>query len=166
MHLRPRGRLRYLIGLGVILAGTWLIWSGHFDALLLSLGAASVAGVLAIAYRMQVVDAEALPVRLAVGGIFYLPWLFWQIAKSNVDVAARILRPRMPIDPRVVRVKAGQANDVYRVIYANSITLTPGTVSIDIEGDEITVHALTAEAARNLESGEMGRRVLRLEGGQ
>ncbi len=164
MHLRPGGRLRYLIGLAVLLAGTWLIWSGHFDALLLSLGAASVGGVLAIAHRMHIVDREALPVQIALRGVYYLPWLFWQIAKANLDVAARIVRPRMPIDPRVVRVKAGQVHDVYRVIYANSITLTPGTVSIDIEGDEITVHALTAEAARDVESGEMDRRVSRLEG--
>ncbi len=157
--------MRYLIGLAVLLAGTWLIWSGHFDALLLSLGAASVAGVLAIVYRMQVVDREALPVQLAVRGIHYLPWLFWQIARANVDVAARILRPRMPIDPRVVRVRAGQAHDVFRVIYANSITLTPGTVSMRVDDGELLVHAIAEEVGADLAGGEMDRRVTALEAG-
>ena len=81
-----------------------------------------------------------------------------------MDVAKRILSPRLPISPRVIRVKAGQQSDLARVIYANSITLTPGTVSLSLEGDEIEVHALTREAAEELESGKMDRRVTRTEG--
>ena len=82
-----------------------------------------------------------------------------------MDVALRILNPGLPISPRLVRVRAGQRTDVGRVLYANSITLTPGTVTIDTEGDTITVHALTAEAAAGVESGEMDRRASRAEGG-
>ena len=81
-----------------------------------------------------------------------------------MDVALRILNPRLPIDPRLVRVRAGQGDDVGRVIYANSITLTPGTVTIDEQGDMLTVHALTTAAADGLLTGEMDRRVTRLEG--
>lgn len=82
---------------------------------------------------------------------------------ANIDVARRILNPKLPIAPMMIRVKASQKGDLARVIFANSITLTPGTVSVDMQGDEIAVHALTPEAAEFDETGEMDRRVSRLE---
>ena len=96
----------------------------------------------------------------------YVIWLIWEIIKANVDVARRILDPRLPISPRMVRVKADQRHELSRVIYANSITLTPGTVSVDTEGDMILVHALTKPAADDVEAGKMGRQVKRLEGSE
>jgi multicomponent Na+:H+ antiporter subunit E len=102
-----------------------------------------------------------LPLR----ALLYIPWLILEVVKSNIDVARRILDPRLPISPRVIEVQASQRRDIGRVIYANSITLTPGTVSIDTDGDRITVHALTEEAAAGLLTGEMDRRVTRFEGG-
>ena len=93
-----------------------------------------------------------------------MPWLTWAIVKSNLDVALLILRPSLPISPRMIAVKASQSTDVGKVIYANSITLTPGTVSVDVDGDEITVHCLTREAAEDVETGAMDRRVVRVEG--
>jgi multicomponent Na+:H+ antiporter subunit E len=93
-----------------------------------------------------------------------LPWLLWEIAKANVDVARRVLSRRPAIAPSLLRVRAGQRGDLGRAIYANSITLTPGTVSIEVAGDEITVHALTAEAADGLRTGEMDRKVTDYEG--
>jgi multicomponent Na+:H+ antiporter subunit E len=81
-----------------------------------------------------------------------------------VDVARRILDPKLPISPRLIKVKATQKRDLGRVIYANSITLTPGTVSVKMDGDEITVHALTREAAEGVETGAMDAKVTRLEG--
>ena len=90
--------------------------------------------------------------------------MLWEIVKANIDVARRILDPRLPISPTIIKVRAGQRHDITRVIYANSITLTPGTVSVDTNGDEITVHALTEQAARAVETGDMDRRVSRLEG--
>lgn len=155
---------RYAVALALALAVTWLVWSGHFDLLLLSLGAASCLLVVALALRMGIVDREAAPLHLPIGLVTYIPWLVWEIVKANLDVALRILRPDLPIDPRVIRVKAGQSSDIARTIYANSITLTPGTVSIETEGEVITVHALTAESAAGVLSGEMDRRVTRLEG--
>jgi len=156
--------VKHTIGLGIALAGIWLLWSGHFTALLLSLGAGSVLTVLWISRRMYILDHEAAPIEVLLRLILYFPWLVWEIVKSNVDVAARILNPRLPISPRIIRVRAGQSGDVGRVIYANSITLTPGTVSIETEGDIITVHALTAEAADGVLTGEMDRKVTWLEG--
>jgi len=158
--------VRYSIGLALALALQWVLLSGHLTVLLLSLGAASCLSVLAISIRMNLVDHEGAPIELPLRLVSYLPWLFWKIAKANVDVALKIVDPKLPISPRMITVDAGQANDLGRVIYANSITLTPGTVSVSTEGKKITVHALTVEAAEGVLTGEMDRRVSRLAGGR
>ncbi len=106
-----------------------------------------------------------MPTHLLPRLLLYAPWLVWEVVKANIDVARRILTPSLPISPRMIKVKAGQQSDLGRVIYANSITLTPGTVSVDVEDDTILVHALTKEAADGVETGEMDRKVTRLEGG-
>jgi multicomponent Na+:H+ antiporter subunit E len=157
-------RLKHSIGLGLVLVAVWLLLSGHYTPLLLALGALSCGGVLAISIRMNVVDREGAPVELPLRALRYLPWLLWEIMKANVDVAGRILHPRMPISPTLIKMRCTQIHDIGRVIYANSITLTPGTVSVDTHGEEITVHALTAEAAEDLLEGSMDRRVTRMEG--
>lgn len=156
--------MKHAVALSLVLGGTWLLWSGHYTPLLLTLGGLSVAAVVGISWSMGIVDEEGAPIHLPLRLVLYFPWLFWEIAKANVDVALRILRPGPPIRPCLIDVRAGQRTDVGRVIYANSITLTPGTVSIDTEGDVITVHALTTEAADGVLSGDMDRRVSRLEG--
>jgi multicomponent Na+:H+ antiporter subunit E len=156
--------LKYTVSLSLVLFGVWLLWSGHFGPLLLSFGVLSCAVVVAIARKMRIVDREGAPVELALRALAYVPWLLWEIVKANIDVARRILDPRLPISPTIIKVRAGQRHDITRVIYANSITLTPGTVSVDTDGDEITIHALTEEAARAVETGDMNRRVSRLEG--
>ena len=156
--------MKYTLSLSGVLFAVWLLWSGHFGPFLLIMGALSSIAVVLLARRMSVVDQESAPLEITVGALRYLPWLLWQIVKANLQVARRILDPRLPIRPNLVRVDAGQRTDLGRVIYANSITLTPGTVTVRVEGRQITVHALTAEAAEELLGGEMERRVLRLEG--
>ena len=156
--------MKYRISLSVVLFGVWLLWSGHYEALIITFGVVSCALVLGVVLRMGIADEEAAPLEVTPRILTYVPWLMWEIAKANVDVALRILRPRLPIQPRIIRVRAGQRRDLARVIYANSITLTPGTVSVSTDGDHITVHALTTDAAEGLESGKMDRRVRRLEG--
>lgn len=156
--------MRRTLILFVVLLAIWLLWSGHFTPLLLSLGVASCAFVAWVAWRMGLVDREGVPIEILPRMLLYLPYLAFEIVKANLDVARRIVSPRMPIGPRVFRTTASQKTDLGRTIYANSITLTPGTVSIDIEGDEITVHALTASAQAGVENEEMNRRVVRVEG--
>jgi multicomponent Na+:H+ antiporter subunit E len=156
--------LRRTLILFVFLLPIWLLWSGHFTPLLLSLGVASCAFVAWVAWRMGLVDREGVPIEILPRMLLYLPYLALEIIKANLDVARRIVSPRMPIGPRVFRTTASQKTDLGRTIYANSITLTPGTVSIDIEGDEITVHALTESAQAGVENEEMNRRVVRVEG--
>ncbi|MHC4134628.1 MAG: Na+/H+ antiporter subunit E [Planctomycetota bacterium] len=157
--------MKHLAALSFALFAVWLLWSGYLqNAFLVVLGALSCIFVVILALRMKLVDAEGAPVEIAWRLLRYAPWLVWQVFLANLHVARRILDPKLPIHPSVIRVKPGQRCDLGRVIYANSITLTPGTVSIDIDENEITVHALTRETASDLETGEMDRRVTWLEG--
>ncbi len=112
---------------------------------------------------MEVVDRETYPIHLSVILPRYWLWLFKEIALANIDVTKRILAPNLPINPQLFRVKATQHNELGKVIFANSITLTPGTVTVDIDGDEFLVHALSDATKDDLETGEMDRRVTGLE---
>ncbi len=156
--------LVHRISLGVALFGLWLVLSGHFEPLLLGLGLASTILVLVIVHRMEVVDHEGHPVHLTWRAVIYTPWLIWEIIKANIDVARVILHPRLPISPCLIRVTAGQKTELGQVIYADSITLTPGTVTVDMAAGELQVHALTRAAAEGLETGDMDRRVCAMEG--
>ena len=156
--------MRYAVCLCVFLLAFWLLASGHFDnMLLLGLGGASCVFVTWLSVRMKIVDGESLPLHLLPRLLFYLPWLIKEILLSNLDVVLRILSIR-PVNPRLIEVHASQQTTVGQVTYANSITLTPGTVSIRIRDRVILVHALSREGADSLESGEMDLRVSRLEG--
>ena len=152
------------ISLGGVLFVIWLLLSGHYDALLIGFGVLSCAMVAAIAARMDLVDREGHPIYLISRALRYWPWLVWEIVKANWDVARRALGPGLDISPTLLRVSASQKTDLGRVIYANSITLTPGTVSVDVEGGTILVHALSRDGAAALEEGEMDRRVTRMMG--
>lgn len=154
----------HAVSLAVVLYLVWLLLSGIFEPLMLVLGLVSCLVVVAIARRMAVIDHEGHPIHLGWKAVGYWPWLALEIVKANLDVARRIVAPGLPISPTLVKLKTSQKSELGQVIYANSITLTPGTVSIDIEGDEITVHALSADAAAELESGDMDRRVTAMEG--
>ncbi|MGI9434010.1 MAG: Na+/H+ antiporter subunit E [Geminicoccaceae bacterium] len=154
-----------MISLTVVLALLWLLLSGHFaDPLLLSLGAASIVLTLVVSIRMGVTDREGHPVHLMFRGLIYWPWLIKEIVVANIDVAKAILGVTDAIRPQVFKIKASQTSELGRTIYANSITLTPGTVAIALDGDEMTIHALTPAAAEGLETGEMDRRVKQVEG--
>lgn len=147
------------VSLAGALALFWLLLSGFFTAFLLSLGALSVIGVVLLAHRMDVIDHEGHPVQLGPGALWYWPWLVKEIVKSGWQVTRLILDPRLPIEPTLVRVRPGQRTPAGLAVHANSITLTPGTVSIDVGEREFLVHALTREGAASLVEGDMDRRV-------
>lgn len=155
-----------IISLFVILYGLWLLLSGHYNPLLLTLGLLSTSLVVFIAWRMDVIDEEGVPTQLGWRVIIYWPWLVLEIIKANWDVMQRILSLKLRISPTLFTLKASQKSDIARVIYANSITLTPGTVTVDIEGDELLVHALSKPAADDLIAGGMDAKVSELEGGK
>jgi multicomponent Na+:H+ antiporter subunit E len=153
----------HVVGLGASLLAFWLLMSGIYTPLIISLGIASILLVLYIAHRMDLYDHETFPYHLK-GRVFgYWGWLAKEIFKANIDVAKIVLQPTMPISPRMVRVKATQKTDLGLVIFANSITLTPGTVTVDIEGDEMIVHALSQDLADGVLNGDMDARVTALE---
>ena len=142
----------------------WLLLSGHYVPLMLALGAGSIAAVVWITHRMDAIDQETHPIHLAGKALSYFPWLFLEIVKANIDVAKAIINPNMSIDAKILRFDGSQQTDIGLVTYANSITLTPGTVTIWDDGTRLDVHALTPAAADSLLSGEMDRRVTKLEG--
>ncbi len=148
------------------LALTWLLWSGHTEPLLLAFGALSVAIAILFALRMDVIDEESEPYHLGLRPLLYIPWLLWEIAKANLHVARVILTPSLPIQPRLLRIRARQETDLGRVIFANSITLTPGTVTLDVRDQTLLVHALTRHSAEGLLNGEMNDRAAWLEGAE
>ena len=155
-------KTQHAIRLGALLVALWLVLSGHSEALLLSLGAASCALALLLALRMDRVDGEAVPLALRAGRwLRYAGWLGIEIVKSNLAVTRVLIDPRLPIRPAVFRVKATQHSLLGHVVYANSITLTPGTVSIDLHGDAIDIHSLLPPDLAAL--GEMDRRVSGME---
>ena len=143
----------------------WLLNSGHYTLLITSFGVASCLLVVWLSRRMGIVDEEGMPVHLLHRLPMYLPWIAKEVVKSNLDVARRILALGRPdVSPRLFEAPTTQHSDLGRVLYANSITLTPGTVSIRVHGTKITVHAIADEVADDLLEGEMDRRVTRLEG--
>jgi multicomponent Na+:H+ antiporter subunit E len=157
------GKLKHALNLTLFLLAIWLLLSGHYTPLMILFGVLSTLLVVILAVRADLIDREMHPVLLKPSVLFYWFWLGREIIKSNIDVAGRILSPRLPISPNIFTVRAGQKTDLGRVTYANSITLIPGTVAMDVDEDVITVHALTEDAAADLKRGEMNRRVCNVE---
>ena len=144
----------------------WLVLSGYFTPFLMSAGAACAIAVVWFARRMDVIDAEGHPVQLGWRIVAYWAWLSKEIVKSAWEVSRIIVNPRLPISPTLVSFKPSQKTTVGLVIHANSITLTPGTITIDAGKDEFLVHALTRAGAEGATTGDMDRRVSACEGVQ
>lgn len=155
--------MRY-VSLAVVLFLFWLLLSGYFTSGLLTFGVLSAIGATMIAGRMRAVDEEGHPIQLILGAITYWPWLIWEIVKAAWSVAKIIVNPAMPISPTVVTVKASQKTTSGVNTYANSITLTPGTITVGVVGNNLTIHSLTREGAEDLLGGGMDARVTRFEG--
>ena len=155
-----------LVSLFLALLLFWLALSGHFTPFLMGAGAVCAAFCVFVASRMGVADGEGHPHHLFVRALTYFPWLVWEIAKSCWAVTRIIIDPRLPISPTMTRVAASQRSTVGIVTYANSITLTPGTITTAVEGNLLTVHALVRDGAIDLEGGGMDARVTQFEGGR
>lgn len=163
---RPRG-YRGLILQGILLMGIWLILSGHYDFIHIFYGVACTIFVVWFNARMRGIGLAGEEAcgqsRIRLGALaLYLPWLLWQIFLSAVHVAKVVLHPKMPIDPSLIRFQSKLPNVISKVILANSITLTPGTITVDLMGDEFLVHALTHHTAEGLVCGDMQTRVCKL----
>ncbi len=142
----------------------WLLLSGFYDnVLLLGFGVASSLLCVYIAARMRLVDHEAMPLQIKFGIIGYLIWLTREIGKANWAVTKIILSPKLSLQQRIIRVPARQKTDVGKVTFANSITLTPGTITVETSHDGFLVHALNDAAADQAALADMGARVCTVE---
>ena len=151
-------------GLGAILFGFWLALSGHYTPLLLSFGVGSCVLVVYLCHRMDTIDHEGVPIHVLGRTILYVPWLLKEIFVANFEVAKVILDPKLPISPRFVVFHGSQKSDLGRAIYANSITLTPGTITTGVEGQDFEIHALRAADLESEEQADMDRRCTWVEG--
>lgn len=155
--------MRHTVSIAVMLAIIWLVNSGHYSPLFLGFGVISVLFVVWIAHRMDLVDHESQPIHLSAQLPIYYLWLIKKIIVSNIDVALRAWKPSPDVSPQVKTLSILQKTDMGRVIYANSINLTPGTLSLELRDDSVLVHALTKDAMNELIEGEMNRRVTDIE---
>jgi multicomponent Na+:H+ antiporter subunit E len=155
------------ISLVATLFAFWLLLSGHYGPFLVAVGFACALAMLWLAHRMEVMDHEGHPIHLGVAALWYWPWLLKEIVKSGWSVSLVILDPRLPIQPALVRFRPSQKTAVGLAVHANSITLTPGTISMEVTEGEFVVHALTRAGAEGCAAGsDMDRRVARFEGGR
>lgn len=144
----------------------WLLLSGHYTAWLIGAGAITAIVVALLGRRFGYADEEGIPIERLISGFSYWPWLVVEIVKSSLIVTWIIINPKLPISPRLVRAPCGPKTAVGIATLANSITLTPGTITVEVDRrrSQIMVHALTDRGALSLLEGEMNRRVERFEG--
>jgi multicomponent Na+:H+ antiporter subunit E len=150
--------------LALVLFAFWVLLSGMLTPFLLAAGAASAVAIALLSRRMEIADREGVPLHLTLAALTYWPWLVKEILKSGWQVARIIVDPKLPVSPALARFRPSQASTLGLVTHANSITLTPGTVTVEAERGEFLVHALTQEGADGLAGSEMDRRVSRFEG--
>ena len=145
-----------------ILFSLWLLISGHYNVLIVSLGIISCAFCVYVAKRGELIDDEGLPIFFMPRLLNYLIWLFKEILKSNLSTAKVIINGK--VEPETFTVKTSQVTDVAKVTYANSITLTPGTVTTKIQKGVFEVHALNSDFGNDVRTNEMDKKVTWLEG--
>ena len=166
-------RLRHFVPLTVALMTLWIVLSGKFDPFHLSVGMLSALAITLGTHRLLVLPPAIGPANLNPFAVHpwlrlltYVPWLLWQIVISSLHIAYVVLHPQMPIAPRMVRFQVKLPHALARLTLANSITLTPGTVTIDVQGDEFLVHVLTETSLQGLlpatGEGDMQQRVTNL----
>lgn len=143
--------------LAVVLFALWVVLSGKFDVFHLATGAASALCIALGTRRLLLLPPSIVPGSMHPVAVIpwfrllaYLPWLFWQIVLASLQVVFVVLHPKMPIHPRMVRFHTSLPHTLARLTLATSITLTPGTVTIDVQEDEFLVHALTEESASGI----------------
>ncbi len=148
-----------------IMMGFWILLSGKFDPFHLTLGVISSALVSFLSADLLMYEQGRNRVATGVRFILYLPWLLYQILLSTLHVTFLALHPKMKdqIDPTIVTFKTKLKTNIARVALANSITLTPGTITIRIEDDVFYIHAISRKAAAGL-PGEMEDRLAKVFG--
>jgi multicomponent Na+:H+ antiporter subunit E len=158
-----------LVTLIIVLTAFWALLSGQFhNVVLIGTGIVCILGVAVLGLKMKIIDDDTAPSPTWLRLVFYMPYLLKEIVLANIDVLKRVWDPAMDLDPRMMRIHYKTRTAFGTTTYANSITLTPGTVTVAVNTAERTmlIHALTQEAAEGLATGEMERQVLKLEGAE
>ena len=138
----------------------WALLSGKYDSFHLTLGAICSIIIAYLTHELLFANVRVGDTMLIVQRfITYIPWLVYQIILSNIHVAYLALSPKMPIEPQILRFSTKLESDISWVTLANSITLTPGTITMDIKEGEFFVHALSKKVADDLNTGEMEDRI-------
>ena len=156
---KPLARILILL---MLLAAAWVLWSGYLKPLLLGLGLLSCLLTVWIVRRMGYFDDETFAFHYDWRLLGFWGWLGLEVVKSSIEVARVVLRPRIDVEPRLVDVDGRELGPVDLAVLGNSITLTPGTLTLDVHEGRLLVHALTADGAASLQGGEMLRRVAAL----
>ena len=143
----------------VLLFVFWISLSGHFEPLLLGLGLSSIALTALLSWRMKVIDHESYPLHLSLKLLPYFAYLGKEILLANLDVIKRIIKPGRSINLAIEQLPVSKETDLGKVIYANSITLTPGTVTVEMTDEQLKIHALNKDALTDLEKGVMADKV-------
>lgn len=140
----------------VALFSIWLILAASYDLVHMVLGAVAAVAVV----WLNPVAAES-PLRNVSwwGLVGYSPWLFIRILKSGIHVSRLILAPSLPIQPQLIEYPTELEFEGQVVILGNSITLTPGTITVEVSADELLVHAIDDESARDLKEGTLERKI-------
>ena len=147
-----------------LLIVAWLLWSGMFKTLLLGLGLFSCGLTIYVIRRMGYFDNELFAFRYGPRLLAFWGWLGAEMLRSSVEVARVVLRPKLEIDPSVVEIRPDDHSLVDKVLLGNSITLTPGTLTLDVQENRLLVHVLTSRGGDDLLAGEMMRRIASLRG--
>ena len=156
---RPFARI---LTLALLLIAAWVLWSGYLKPLLLGLGALSCLLTVWIVRRMGYFDDETFAFHYAWRLLGFWAWLGGEVVKSSIEVARVVLGRRIVVEPQVVDIDGSALGPVDQVLLGNSITLTPGTLTLDVHEGRLLVHALTPNGAAALRDGEMQRRVAAL----
>ena len=149
-----------ILVLAILYSSIWIAFSGHFSFLLLSFGVLSVSIVLYTLRRMRIVDETPIKFQMnAFKLATYSFWLIKEILKSNITVTKTILSPEIHVKQNMFSVPLSPKSDAAQVIFANSITLTPGTITVETEKNSLLVHSLDFSDNTEDEIADMGNRV-------
>ena len=150
--------MRYAFLLSLVMGTTWLVLSGYFIGMILTFGLISIGLVVWMTRRLAILDDETVPYLNIVKTCKYYIWLFIEIVKANIQVVKAGISPNSEISPTLIKIPLRSNIDIAQTMFANSITLTPGTVSVDVKEDHILVHALLKEMSNPEDFYEMHTR--------
>ncbi|HHW74438.1 MAG TPA: Na+/H+ antiporter subunit E [Firmicutes bacterium] len=161
-----RKDIRGAILIFALLMGFWLLLSATLHWQHLLVGTVLSLGITFTWSRIKIGGGRRTSFSLKQTGLmlYYLLCLIWEVLKANIMVALIVLNPRLPVSPGIVITRTALKRDLMRALYANSITLTPGTITVDLEDDRLVVHAITVPAGHGVLDWYLSDQAKKIEG--